>query len=101
MQAKILEKELESYFIDGLKEIGCLVFKFVSPGNAGVPDRIVISKTGGVYFVELKRPGGKVRKLQELCIRRLREHNVWAGVVDSRASADAFTDMVQRWDNGR
>ena len=99
--AKMLEKELESYFIDGLKEIGCLVFKFVSPGNAGVPDRIVISKTGGVYFVELKRPGGKVRKLQEFCIRRLREHNVWAGVVDSRASADAFTDMVRRWDNGR
>lgn len=100
LQAKILEKELESYFIDGLKEIGCLVFKFVSPGNAGVPDRIVISKTGGVYFVELKRPGEKVRKLQEVCIRRLREHKVWAGVVSTRAEVDKFCQMVYETDLG-
>ena len=97
---KMLEKELESYFIDGLKEIGCLVFKFVSPGNAGVPDRIVISKTGSVYFVELKRPGGKVRRLQEICIRRLREHKVWAGVISTRPEVDKFCQMVYEADLG-
>ena len=98
MLTKMLEKELESYFIDGLKEMGCLVFKFVSPGNAGVPDRIVISKTGSVYFVELKRSGGKVRRLQEVCIRRLREHKAWAGVISTRAEADKFCQMVHEND---
>ena len=100
MPTRILEKELERYFTEGLKQIGCLVFKFMSPGNAGVPDRVVISKSGGVYFVELKRPGGKIRKLQELCIRRLREHNVWAGVVSTREEAGRFCKMVYEADLG-
>ena len=38
----MLEKQIEKYFTDKLKELGCIVWKFTSPGTAGVPDRIVI-----------------------------------------------------------
>ena len=71
-----------------------MVFKFVSPGNVGVPDRVVVSKKGKVYFVELKRPGGRIRKLQTMCIQKLRNHNVWAGVLSTRSEVDDFCELV-------
>ena len=37
-----------------LQKMGCLVYKFVSPGNDGVPDRIVVRPTGETIYVELK-----------------------------------------------
>ena len=94
----MLEKDIEKYFRHKLIDQGCLVFKFVSPGSVGVPDRIVISKTGKVYFVELKRPGGKVRKLQILCMQKLRKHNVWAVVISAKAEVDDFCKLVIRND---
>ena len=44
----MLEKQIEKYFTDKLKELGCIVWKFTSPGTAGVPDRIVIMPYGKV-----------------------------------------------------
>lgn len=38
----MLEKELERKFMYTIKKLGGKAYKFVSPGNAGVPDRIVI-----------------------------------------------------------
>lgn len=94
----MLEKDIEKYFRHKLIDQGCLVFKFVSPGSVGVPDRIIISKTGKVYFVELKRPGGKIRKLQTLCIQKLKSYNVWAGVISAKAEVDDFCKLVIRND---
>lgn len=34
-------------------------FKWVSPGETGVPDRICVFPGGKIVFVELKRPGRK------------------------------------------
>ena len=42
-----------------------MALKFVCPGLDGVPDRIVLLPNGKLAFIELKRPGGKMRKLQE------------------------------------
>lgn len=41
------------------KALGGVAWKWVSPGRAGVPDRICIFPGGRVIFVELKRPGLK------------------------------------------
>ena len=38
------ESSIESKFRDEVKEVGGMAYKFVSPGNAGVPDRVVIIK---------------------------------------------------------
>lgn len=35
------EKEIESYLRDRIRRIGGKAYKFVSPGNNGVPDRLV------------------------------------------------------------
>lgn len=50
-----LEKSLERRFRREAEAQGWICLKFESPGNAGVPDRIVIDRFGNVSFVELKR----------------------------------------------
>ena len=48
------ESYIESYLVRKVKEHGGLCYKFVSPGNPGVPDRLIITPTGKTIFVELK-----------------------------------------------
>lgn len=38
----MLEKDIESKLRKRAKEIGGRAYKFVSPGNSGVPDRLVV-----------------------------------------------------------
>jgi len=60
----ILEREIESFLRESINKIGGRCLKWVSPGTAGVPDRIVLYN-GKVYFIEVKRPGGTLSKLQQ------------------------------------
>ena len=45
-------------------DMGGVALKFVSPGLAGVPDRLVLLPGGKAGFVELKVPGKAMRPLQ-------------------------------------
>ena len=59
------ESQIESYMVRKVKEHGGLCFKFVSPGNPGVPDRIVITPAGKTIYVELKTEIGRLAKVQK------------------------------------
>lgn len=59
------ERDVEQYLRDRVRAAGGKAYKFVSPGNAGVPDRIVLFPYGRIAFVELKAPGKKPTALQE------------------------------------
>ena len=67
------EKEIEKKLVDGIRELGGRAYKWVSPGNDGVPDRIVFLPSGLVFFVELKTESGSLTALQKIQIARL-EH---------------------------
>lgn len=67
----MLEKEIEKILVQGVKTIGGKAYKWVSPGNNGVPDRIVILPRKVPVFVELKTESGSLTALQKLQIRRL------------------------------
>ena len=54
-----------------MKKLGGVAYKFVSPGNAGVPDRLIVMPGGRVYFVELKTDAGYVTVLQKRQMDRL------------------------------
>lgn len=90
---KIRESEIEKYLVDKVKDIGGLCMKWVSPGNSGVPDRIVIFDKG-VYFIELKRPGESPRALQVETIRRLQRQDMIAFVIDEKLKIDKFIKMI-------
>lgn len=66
------EKEIEALLRDGVKRLGGVAYKFTSPGNSGVPDRLVVFRGRAPIFVELKTKTGKLTELQEVQIERLR-----------------------------
>ena len=66
-----LEKEIERTYAQTIKDMGGECLKFVSPGNTGVPDRIILLPGGEIKFVEFKKPGGRLSKLQKYWQQRL------------------------------
>lgn len=78
------ERDIEAYLREQVKAVGGWAPKWVSPGNNGVPDRIVIFPGGRIVFVELKAPGKKPQPLQLAQHRHLRELGCGVRVIDSR-----------------
>lgn len=62
---------------------GCIAFKFVSPGRAGVPDRAILLPDANVIFMEVKTPTGIVSALQKNEHRLIRACGHTVYVVDS------------------
>lgn len=94
------EADIEKNLRLRLQKAGCLFYKFVSPGNNGVPDRIVITPAGAIYFVELKTARGNLRPEQKVQLRRLRSHNVRTAVLYGQEDAIAFARMIENQRGG-
>ena len=67
------EKEIEKILTAEVKRMGGRAYKWLSPGNDGVPDRIVILPGKAPVFVELKSDTGKLSALQRVQIGRLEQ----------------------------
>lgn len=67
------EKDIEKILVSEVRKLGGRAYKWVSPGNDGVPDRIVIFPNQRPIFVELKADKGKLSALQAAQIKRLQE----------------------------
>lgn len=89
------ESAIEKRFVQDLKALGCLAYKFVSPGNDGVPDRIVITPSGKVHFVELKTEAGKLSPVQKVQIGRLKERGASVRVVYGVQGVREFVEDVK------
>lgn len=84
---------IESYLETQSKNRNILCFKFVSPGNKGVPDRILIGN-GKTVFVELKAPGEKPRPLQKYVINKMRKAGADVRVADTKEKVNAILKDV-------
>lgn len=84
------EKIVEEYLRDQIKALGGKAYKFVSPGNSGVPDRLVLLPGGRVEFVELKAPGKGPTPLQEAQHRKIRKLGFNVFVIDNKTEVDRF-----------
>ena len=63
----MLEKEVEKYLVWHVEKMGGKAYKFTSPSNRGVADRVVCLPDGSTWFIELKRPkGGRLSPLQQI-----------------------------------
>lgn len=82
------EKSIEQKLVKQTKAAGGLALKFVSPGHAGVPDRLLLFPNGTAAFAELKAPGKKPRPIQEAMIQRLRNLGYPVYVIDDPAMID-------------
>lgn len=57
---KPLEKSIENILRKAVEDEGGVCLKWTCPGHRGVPDRMILFP-GIIAFVELKRPGAKVK----------------------------------------
>jgi len=95
---QVRERDIEQYLRDQVKAIGGRAYKFESPGNDGVPDRLVLLPGGRVVFVELKAPGKKPTRLQELQMGRIRGLGNDVRMIDSKPKVDEFIREVTKGD---
>ena len=94
----MLEKSVENHFVWTVERLGGVTFKFKSPTQRGVSDRIACMPNGETWFVELKRPKGgrlsplqvrfrdEVQKLQQkyLLATNYEEIDLWASAYRTR-----------------
>lgn len=85
---RVLEKKIERDFKLIVMRHGDECLKLATPGTRGLPDRIVIFDKGVSWFVEFKRPGGKLSPAQEFWIDVLRQKGFMVDVFDNLDEAE-------------
>ena len=75
------ESRIERRLVDGVKKLGGMCLKFVSPGTPGVPDRLIITQTGRIIFAELKTETGRLAKIQRYTIGEMKKRGADVRVV--------------------
>lgn len=86
----MLESIIEKYLVSEVKKMGGTAYKFVSPGHAGIPDRICLLPNGTLFFVELKATGKLTRPLQNRQIEKIRAYGQRVYVADSTEKIDGI-----------
>lgn len=99
MNPNPLEKIIEKAVVAYAKTLGCLVYKFTSPSQRSVPDRLFIMPGGrGVIFIEFKRLGLKPTPAQEVEIAKIRAKGIYVGVVDNVAEGKRLVEKMLKDD---
>ena len=88
------ESAIEARLVREVKKRGGLCYKFTSPGNPGVPDRIVILPGGTTIYVELKTEIGRLAKIQKWQIEELRKRGVDVRVLKGMDQVMNFLEEV-------
>ena len=76
------ESKIEQKVCEYAKAKGFLVYKFSSPGNRGVPDRIFM-KNGRMFFIEFKATGKTTTALQDKVIDGISRQGFPVFIVDN------------------
>lgn len=90
----MLEKHLEHQLKKAVENAGGWCIKLVSPGNAGMPDRLCLM-AGRAVFVEVKQPGKHPKRLQLHRMKQLRAHGFTCLVVDGPERIKEVLDALQ------
>ena len=84
------EADVERHLVRLVEKAGGKAYKFVSPGRAGVADRLVVLPGGRVWFVELKVKGGRLSALQQVFAADMAALGQNYTVLWSKEDATAF-----------
>jgi streptogramin lyase len=90
------EKTIEEYLTWAVERVGGVTFKFRSPSQRGVADRIVCLPNGDTWFIELKTDAGRLSPLQKVFASVMQQTNQKYKVLWSTEQVDAFVASVSR-----
>ena len=88
------ERDIEKELVTAVRKMGGEAFKWVSPGNDGVPDRIVMLPGGRLIFVELKADRGRLEPIQKVQIRRIEKLGQEVRVVRGMDGLEEFLHEI-------
>jgi len=98
------ESDVERHLIWAVARVGGATFKFHSPNQRGVSDRIVCLPDGQTWFVELKARGGRLSELQKLFAQQMRDLNQNYACLASTGEIDGWllstTRTIQKQPHG-
>ena len=89
------EKDIETYLCKTVERIGGQAFKFTSPMNRGVADRVVCLPDGTVWFIEVKAPDGRLTELQKRFGRRMTDLKQNYAVLYTKEEVDEWFRTCQ------
>ena len=89
------DRDIEKWLRRQVESLGGLAFKFTSPGNDGVPDRLAVLPGGTIYFIELKTDRGRLSPIQVWQQDRLRQLGVNVAVIRGMDEAVEFIEEVR------
>lgn len=92
------ESEIEKWLVGQIKALGGFADKYVSPGNPGVPDRIIVMPGGRIIFAELKTEIGRLSGIQKWQRERYQKMGVDFRLVKGM---DAARKLVEELKNDR
>lgn len=84
------ERDIEAWIRRRVEKMGGVFWKFTSPGNDGVPDRVAMFPDGRCVFVELKTATGRLTMVQKYQIEQLRRLQQQVAVVYGEDGAKEF-----------
>lgn len=88
------ESKIEARLVSLVRARGGLCYKFVSPGNPGVPDRIVLTPEGRTYYVELKNETGRLSNIQKWQHAEMSKRGADIRTLKSLEQVSAFVEEV-------
>lgn len=91
----MIEKEIEAYFVKRVKALGGYSYKFRSVTQRGVADRIACLPNGQTWFVELKKPGGRLSPLQDVFAEQMATARQHYAVLWSKEGVDSWAERIK------
>ena len=88
------EAQIEAWVTKKIRDMGGASYKWTSPGNPGVPDRIYLLPGGRIVFAELKTSEGVLSNAQRLQIRKIRELGFTCEVIHGKDEAEKFISRL-------
>jgi hypothetical protein len=82
------EQQIQSKLIKELEGKGYYVIKLINTNKNGIPDLIAIPRDSDVEFYEVKKPKGRVSKLQEYRLKELGAHGIKVEIYKGIESND-------------
>lgn len=95
------ERTLELKLVKETRKRGGVALKFVSPGYAGMPDRLVLLPHQVMGFVEVKAPGERPKPLQKSRHAMLREMGFPVFVLDHSDEIPVILDQITHAQDGK
>lgn len=89
------ETPIENHLRKLVKKSGGLCYKWISPGQSGIPDDIVIWP-GMIFFVETKSTTGKLSAVQKVQSKRLKKLDIDVVVLSSKQQVEDWVTMQVR-----